>query len=479
MRKTLIIFSVLLGLSGCASMGNIAPQSRLTDANTLKTGLPEGHAAWPSERWWERYGDAQLNGLIDAALRDSPTLRVAEARARQARAAAGIAEAATKLTGGINASFSHDLFTATEFIPPPWAGSYNWENNLTANVSYNLDLWGRNRDALSAAIDETKVAQAESQMARLGLENQIVRAYLQLALQYTLKDTLEATLRNRQRGLEVTKKRQAAGLATEVEVSQIEALIPALQTQIEQRAEAIILLHHQLAALIGQGPEAGEAIKRPELNLASDDWLQLPATLPADLIGRRPDVAARRWGVEAAAHGVKASKAAFYPNINLIAYAGYQGFGFNDLLSAASAVRGIGPAISLPIFDGTRLRGNLAAQTASYDVAVESYNETVLHALESVAGTLASAQSAQQQKHLVDAGVAAAAKAHDLAGKGYAAGLTDFLVVLSSQVLLLQQQDAQAVIVSRQLESYADLMLALGGGWDGELSTQETGKAQP
>jgi NodT family efflux transporter outer membrane factor (OMF) lipoprotein len=469
----LIGLTALIGLAGCASMGDNAPQAKLLDANTLETGLPPTQAQWPSEHWWERYGDPQLDKLIDTALHDSPSLRIAEARVRQAQGISNIAEATTLPGGGISASFSRELFSSTDFIPPPWAGNYDWRNSLTANVSYDLDLWGRNRSALAAAVAETRVAEAESQMARLGLENRIVRAYLQLALRYTLKNSLEETLKNRQRALDITRRKQAAGLATEVEISQLEAAIPRLQTQIEQHAEAITLLCHQLSALIGQGPAAGEDIQRPTLNLANNDWLHLPTNVPADLIGHRPDVAARRWGAEAAARDIDVAKAAFYPNINLMAFIGFQAVGLSHFINNDSAVRGIGPAISLPIFDGARLRGNLAAHTAGYDVAVESYNQTVLHALENVAGALASAQSAQQQKRLSDAGVVAAKRAHDLARKGHAAGLTDFLVVLSSEVDLIQQQDMQAVVMSYRLQSYADLMLALGGGWSGALPPQE------
>jgi len=468
-----IASTALLGLGGCASMGDSAPQAKWLDANTLATKLPATPAQWPSERWWERYGDPQLDQLIATALRDSPGLRIAEARVRQAQGSASIAEAATQPGGGIDASLSREMFTTTGFIPPPWAGSYDWNNNLAAHVSYDLDLWGRHRSALAAAVAETRVAEAESQMARLGLENRIVRAYLQLALHYTLKDSVEETLGNRQRALDITRKKQAAGLATEVEISLLEAAIPRLQTQIEQHAEAITLLRHQLAALIGQGPAAGEDIERPTLNLADDDWLHLPTNVPADLIGRRPDVAARRWGAEAATRDIEVAKAAFYPNINLMAFIGFQAIGFSHFINNDSAVRGIAPAVSLPIFDGARLRGNLAARTAGYDMAVESYNQTLLHALENVAGALASAQSAEQQKRLIDAGVVAAKRAHDLARKGHAAGLTDFLAVLSSRLDLIQQQDMQARIMAYRWQSYADLMLALGGGWSGDLPQQE------
>ncbi|HWT53869.1 MAG TPA: TolC family protein, partial [Rhodocyclaceae bacterium] len=171
-----------------------------------------------------------------------------------------------------------------------------------------------------------------------------------------------------------------------------------------------------------------------------------------------------RWGVEAAGQRIGAAKAAFYPNINLMAFIGFQGLGFARFLDGTSAIRGFGPAVSLPIFDGGRLRGNLGVHTAAYDIAVESYNETLLRALQGVSNALTVAQSQRHQQHLIEGGVATARKARMLAGKGYAAGITDYLVVLNSEVTLLLEEEQAALINARRLESYAGLMLALGGG---------------
>jgi NodT family efflux transporter outer membrane factor (OMF) lipoprotein len=455
-------------LAGCADMGNTKPQAQLLEAGHVDAGIPTTitiRQQWPQERWWEAYGDPQLNALIAKGLSDSPSLHIAEARVRQAQAVAGMAEAATLPEVGFSTSMTRQLFSQHDFIPPPQAGNYDWYNRAVVEASYDLDLWGRNRQALAAAIDESHVAEAEAQMARLALENNIVRSYIQLALNYALKDTVADTLQHRQKALEITRKRLAIGLATEVETSQVEATLPGLEARLERHEETIILIRRQLAVLSGQGPGAGDAIGRPTLTLANNkEWMQLPAELPADLIGRRPDIAARRWGVEAAARQIDVAKAAFYPNINLMAFMGFQALGFAQFISNESSIRGIGPAISLPIFDGGRLRSNLGAQTAGYDIAVESYNATLLNALQSVANALTVAESQQHQKRLIESGVATARKARMLAGKGYAAGLTDYLVVLNSEVTLLLEEEQSALINARRLESYAGLMLALGGG---------------
>lgn len=466
-RALLLAMTLATLLAGCADMGGIKPQARLIEADRVAAGIPTAatmQAQWPRERWWERYGDSQLDALIVKAFRDSPNLHIAEARVRLAQAVATMAEGATLPAVGFSTSMTRQLFSQNDFIPPPQAGNYDWYNRAVVEASYDLDLWGRNRQALSAALDEMRVAEAESQMARLALENNIVRSYVQLALNYALKDIVADTLQHRRKALEITQKRLAAGLATEVETSQLEATLPGLEARLEQHEENIILIARQLAVLTGQGPGAGETITRPTLKLVDGDWLQLPKELPADLIGRRPDVAARRWGVEAAGQRIGAAKAAFYPNINLMAFIGFQGLGFARFLDATSAIRGFGPAVSLPIFDGGRLRGNLGVQTAAYDIAVESYNETLLRALQGVSNALTVAQSQRHQQHLIEGGVATARKARMLAGKGYAAGITDYLVVLNSEVTLLLEEEQAALINARRLESYAGLMLALGGG---------------
>ena len=477
-------------LSACADMGNIKPQARQLDANTLEGGkqLAVSNAAiaaqWPKTEWWHAYGDPQLDSLIATALADNPSLHIAEARVRQAQAFAGLAEAATLPAVGASTSMTRQLFSEHDFIPPPEAGNYAWYNRVAVEATYDLDLWGKQRQALAAALDEVKVAAAESQMARLALENNIVRSYIQLSLQFALKGMVEDTLSHREKSLHVMHQRLAAGLATEVDLTQLEAAVPPLHIQIEQHEESITLLRNQLAALTGKGPAAGEKITRPTLTLNNNEWLQLPTALPADLIGRRPDVAARRWGVEAASKQIEVAKASFYPNINLMAFVGFQSIGFSKFLSSESAIRGFGPAISLPIFDGGRLRSNLGVHTAEYDIAVESYNGTLIHALENVASTLTVAQSLQQQKNLNDGALVTASKARTLASKGFAAGMTDFLVLLNSEVALLAQQQQQVQITARMMESHAALMLALGGGYSPEqveapaASSQQTKSVQ-
>ena len=452
-------------LTGCAGMGNIHPESKTLPANTLNTGSAIHDAkpmAWPTEAWWEALGDAQLNKLVDAAIADNPTLKIAQARVRLAQSMAGVAKSATLPQVNADASIDRQRFSDQGVAPPPIAGTWRWLSNAQVSIAYDLDLWGHDHDLLAAALNDTQVASAEAQASRLALETAIVRSYIQLWYEYELLDSVRDSLVQRERILDITRRRHNAGLASAIDVTTVETTLPAGQREEERLAEAIALLRNQLAALIGKGPGDGETITRPALTLHGE--VGLPSNVPADLVGRRPDIAAQRWRVEAAGHGIDAAKAAFYPNINIVAFAGLQAFGFSKFLTASSSVRGVAPALSLPIFDGGRLRGQLGEQTAMYDAAVEQYNATLIQALLEVGNTVTQMESVEAQRHLTERALATARKAHTLADRSYRAGITDSLTVLSARLTLLSEEEQATKVEMERLENYANLMAALGGG---------------
>ncbi|MGH8444398.1 MAG: efflux transporter outer membrane subunit [Solimonas sp.] len=337
-------------LAGCASMGGIGPESSRRDAATLQAGHQldgeAAQAAWPSERWWQAFGDAQLDGLIARATADSPDLAVARARVRQAMAEAGAARAATlpKVDGKL--SMQDTLFTERSFIPPPYAGEFWWSNTAAVDFSYALDLWGGDEAALQAARANVRVGAAAEQAARLSLQSNIVQAYAQLALQYERRDVLAEDLKNREQLVHISAQRVQAGIGTELDLAQAQTGVPVTQAEIDAVDQQIELLHHQLAALSGQGPGAADALQRPQLKAPADSLL--PSHLPAELISRRPDVAARRWQVEAAAQGITVAKARFYPNIDLVAAVGLESLGFYHFLHPDALVANVGPATSPP-----------------------------------------------------------------------------------------------------------------------------------
>src|SRR6185437_3914723 len=404
LRRTAVLLATLL-LGACASVTGLHTHAKQVDPSTLAArrsveGVALSPAAWPSQAWWHTLGDTQLDQLVERALRGQPRLRMVEARVRAAKAVADISSAS--LSPQVDGRFSsvRERFSGHGTVPPPIAGSWQTVNDATLGASYELDFWGKNRAALEAALDRSHGAEVDLQAARLMLTTTLVRTYLRLDAGYARRDLAQAMLRQRTHTLELTRRRVAAEIDSQLELTQAEAALPAARERIAQADEAIALIRDQLAALAGVGPDQALDMDRPRL--AQVEPVQLPSDLPGQMIGRRPDVVAERWRVEAAAQDIKIAKARFYPNISLHAFVGVQRLGFDQFLSTGSRVLGIGPAISLPIFEGGRLRGNLALHQAAYDAAVEKYNATVLAAVHDVVEQLVSLHWLAEQRREQD-----------------------------------------------------------------------------
>jgi len=300
---------------------------------------------------------------------------------------------------------------------------------------------------------------------RLMLASSIARAYAQLGRSFEQIELAQAILVQRQAIFDLIRQRVTAGLDSEVELKQAEGSIPAARQSIAQVEEEIALGRNLLAALLGQGPDRGLAIARPQMQEQS---IALPSVLPADLLGRRPDVVAQRWRVESARRDIEAAKGQFYPNVNLTALIGVQSIILSKVLSSSSEVPAFGPALRLPLFDGGRLRGNLAAKDADYDLALEQYKQTLIDALREVVDQLASLRSVDAQRVQLDSALATAHQAYELALERYRAGIGSYLQVLAAEAPLLEQQSLQANLRARELELSINLMRALGGGFEDE-----------
>ena len=474
-----IMAALSFALAACANLSGIGPHAQRLDAGALDGGsalrAAAADAAWPSQSWWQAYGDPQLDALVVQALAGNPSLRSARARVELATGLAAIARAGTlpRIDGEADLTRTYQTHSAFP-IDIPEAYTY-WENTTLLKISYDLDLWGKDGAAMEGALDSLHAAEVEARAAQLALASAVTQAYVQLAAQYLLRDVAQANLQRQQKALDIAKRRYKAGIGTQLEISQATTVLPESQAQIERIDESIALLRNQLAALQGKGPGEGERIARPQLQL--EHGAALPANLPAGLLGHRPDIVAQRWRVEAASKEIAVAKARFYPDVNLVAAGGVASFGFTRMFTGENATGEFGPAISLPIFEGGRLRGNLRAQSAAYDVAVEAYNSAVLNAVHEVADDVTSLRSLDRQLERTDAALASAQTSDDQAEQGFRAGLTDYLSVLSTQAELLVQQRNRAQIVARQLQTHAALMQALGGGYS-EPAPAQTQSAQ-
>ncbi|WP_062195266.1 efflux transporter outer membrane subunit [Caldimonas taiwanensis] len=448
-------------LVACASPAGIEPSARLVQAEAL--GVPEeGARAALSDRWWQDLGDAALDGLVARAIEGHPSLGMARARLRGAWAAAQAADAAgePQLQAGLEAT--RQRYTDHGMVPPPLAGSMATSATLQLSGAWEIDFFGRHRAALQAALGQVRAAQAEAAAAQLLLTSQVAQTYVQLARLLAQQEVAQRALAQRETVLQLIRQRVAVGLDSQVELAQGEAALPEMRQQIEALDEQIAQTRHALAALTVQPPEALARLA-PRLQALREPVV--PSVIPADWLGRRPDLQAARERVEAAVQEVAVARAQFYPNVNLVAFAGVASLGLDRLLQAGSAQYGIGPAVRLPILDGGRLRAQLRGKTAELDAAVEAYNAALLDALRETADQITALGAIQRQQAQQRQAQQAAETAFELAVQRYRAGLGTLLTVLSAETHVLTQRRLAADLQARALSARIALVRALGGGY--------------
>ncbi len=456
------------GLTGCADMSGIHSNASLREPASL--GLPTAAAATApvAAEWWRAFGDEQLNTLVAQALQNNPSLKVAQARLARAQAVTEVADAAKlpQISGGID--LTRQKYTANGAVPAPLAGSIRESGTVQLSGSWELDFFGKYSAALESALGSVRAAQADTEAARVLLASNVSRSYFQIVRLTEQLQVAQRTLAQRQETLGLVKDRVNAGLDTQLELRQSEGGLPEARLQIESLQEQLTLARNALGALVGQ-PNGALALAPPALSAIKKG--ATTASIPADLLGRRADISAARWRVEAASKDVANAKTQFYPNINLVAFAGFSSIGLSRLLDAGSQQWGVGPALRLPIFDAGRLRANLRGKSADLDGAVESYNAAVIDAVRDVADQVASSQAITRQQTEQRAAQTAAEGAYEIAVQRYKAGLGNYLYVLTAETSVLNQRRQAVDLAARALDTEVGLMRALGGGYNADAAT--------
>ena len=472
-----LLFSIMaLALQGCAIVPPLKPAGEIRAIGKLQhaQSLAGSQAQWPQEAWWRGYGDTQLDALIDEALKNSPNLAIARARLRLAGAGVQISEGSRLPQVGLNASVSEQRQSYNFLSPPPPATPKGWNDygRVTLDFGWELDFWGKNKSALNSALNEQESMQAELAQTKLILSSAVSFAYAELAHLHKAHDTAMAALKVRARTADLFRNRHRHGLETLGSVRQVESRLSGVEAEVAILEERLALQKNAIAALVGAGPDRSLSIERPKIDLAAARGL--PQELALELLGRRPDIVAARLRAEAASHRIEQSKAELYPNVNLLAFVGVHSLGLNMLTKSGSMVGSFGPAISLPIFNTKRLEGQLDAAYGEYDLAVASYNATLIHALREVSDVAASRrQLAKQHKALSDS-FASAREAHRIVNQRYEGGLSNYLDVLAAEDGMLGAQRALTEIQTRALILDVATVRALGGGY--RLAGTSSGK---
>jgi NodT family efflux transporter outer membrane factor (OMF) lipoprotein len=479
-RSLTLLLAVNLALaSGCAQIPRLAPPPAMNKVDQLgsSNSFAAPATAWPGDQWWRAYGDAQLDELIDEALHNAPDLELAQARLKVAAAQVQGAGATrlpevTAYAEFAEARQSYDFLVPRQALPQGWNGY----GVATLNMSYEIDFWGKNRAALAAAVSEQRAAEVEIAQTRLILSTSLASAYASLVHLYTLSDNAADTLTLRTHTVGLFQQRHQFGLETLASVRQVEAREAAAKGDLLAIDERIALQKNAIATLLGAGPDRGLAITRPTVAWAGSQGL--PSNLALELLGRRPDIIAARLRTEAAAHRIDQRKAGFYPSVNLVALAGFQAVGIENLLKSDSQSALAGPAISLPIFNTERLQGQYKGARAEYDAAVAIYNATLLTALREVADAATSRKCLDEELAAARAAVAAAAQAHQIVNSRYEGALATYLDVLSAQDLLISARRSEAELETRALILDVSLVHALGGGFAPEALSAPTHNPQ-
>jgi len=451
-------------LWSCASLPPATParQAKAPTAYETTATLAAPSAEWPTGDWWTRYGDPQLDTLMDEALAGSPTLAQAEARLGKARTMRVVTQAdslpAITFQGSAEAQKQSEKYLfPPQFLPP----SYQDYGQMTLNLNWELDFWGRNRAAVAAATSEARAAVADAAEARLVLTTDIAAQYATLARLQASRDVAKAAAKVRDETSTLVAQRVGNGLDTQAELQQAEAGPPAARANIAAIDEQIAQTRDALAALAGAGPDRGldlSLVKAPRLAAFG-----LPGDLRLSLLGRRPDVVAARWRAEAATHRIAQAKAAFYPDVSLTGYFGQQALHLQNLVSPGAAIGSVGPAVNLPIFEGGRLRGELRGAKFDRDQAVAAYDTAVTEALHEVADVVASERALGARLAESRRALDFYEGAYKVARLRYEGGLSTFQSVLLAEDAVLTQRQIVSDLNSRAFTLDGALVGALGG----------------
>ncbi|MGH8462112.1 MAG: efflux transporter outer membrane subunit [Stenotrophobium sp.] len=463
MKSHILPVSLLtIALTGCVLPPRLPPQATPLAANRL--GLDGPAQARAPDGWWQAFGDPQLDRLIGEAFAANPRLAEAAARVRMAQSQADADSAASKAGISLDGNEIYQRFPEHDIIPPPLGGGRYWRGQIAFNLAWDLDFFGRQAAVIARSNDLSRAAALDLEVARHVLAGAMAQAYVDLDRAWTVSDIAQRAEQQRQSLLDLATSRVDAGLDDQSRLRGAEAALAQAHLARLQAQANIAIAVHRLAALTGRGANAYADIGRPHLDLARA--LPLPEQLPFDLLSRRPDVLAARARVDAASQGQAAAKAAFYPDINLTAFAGFGAIGLDNLLRSDDRAYGIGPALHLPIFESGQLKAGYRAASAESDAAIADYNQTVLQAVQQTADQLSLIASYKSQIEQSMQSLAASKDAYRIAQLRYRAGLINRIALLDAETAVLDAHHQQINLVAAQAVARVTLLLALGGSFD-------------
>ena len=465
-----------LALAGCSLAPAYAPPSLDMPTAYKETGpwtpaSPADDA--PRGDWWTVYGDATLDGLEQRIEGHNPDLALALARYDEAQAYAAQARAA--LFPQLDLGGSATTNRQSEGRPLRVGGpSYYGDNLLTGSGSYEIDLWGRVRNLVSAGKAQAQASAADAASVRLSLEAQLADAYLSLRGLDAEAKLLADTTKAYAIALRLTQTLHAGGAVAGLDVGRAQTQLQIARAQEIDVAAQRALYEHEIAALVG---EPASSFSIPLLAQLPEPP-RTPVAAPSLILQRRPDIAAAERRAAAANAMIGVARAAMYPSLSLDATGGFQTSGGTGLLSAANSWWTLGPAAALTLFDGGRRKAQVRAARDQFDEAGASYRSTVLAAFQQVEDNLALSNKLADEASQQSSAVAAAQHTEALSMVQYRLGAVTYLDVVTAQTTDLDAQRTALAIATRRLQASVDLVRSLGGGWT-EPAEMQAARPQP
>ena len=419
-------------------------------------------------KWWEIFGDPQLNELEEMININNQNVKQAEAQFRQARALVALNHANYYPTIGSAPSITQ---TDTGSNGGRGAGGTNQSFSLPISASWEPDLWGRVRLAVQNAVSNAQVSAADLENIRLSAQALLATDYFLLAANDMQEGILRDTIGAYQQNLQLTINRFNGGVASRVDITLAQTQLAGVLAQSTDLHTTRAQFEHAIAMLTGRPPAAVEI---SETRIAGPPP-PIPVALPSVLLERRPDIAANERLMAAANANIGLAETAYYPTLTLSAGVGFVTTNLANLFTYGSRTWSAGPSISQTLFDFGRRNASIEGVQSSYDATVAAYRQTVLAAFQEVEDDLATLRYLAEEAVQQQAAVVAAQEALSLENDRYKAGTDSYLNVITTQIIALNDQQTAITILQRRMVAAVDLVKALGGGWD--ASALPTGDA--
>jgi NodT family efflux transporter outer membrane factor (OMF) lipoprotein len=413
--------------------------------------------------WWEIFGDSELDTLEEQIAGSNQSLKVAEARFREARAAIGFNRAAQFPT--ISTAPSASYVKSSDFsltVPSKTQTASEGDFVLPFALSYELDLWGRVRRSVAAAQEEAQATAGDYETARLCLQAELAMDYVELRSADAQKQLLDDTVKAYTANVQLTMHRFKGGVAPRSDVAQAQTQLDTTRVQDTDVTVQRSQLEHAIAILVGKPPAEFSMAAAP----LKTQPPSIPAGLPSELLQRRPDIASAERRTAEANQQIGIARAAYFPTITLGGTAGFAGTQGSNWFTWPAGLWAVGPTLAETLFDAGRRRATSESARANYDASVATYRQTTLTAFQEVEDNLAALRILENEAQQQDQAVASSKDSLHLFTNRYKGGVDTYLQVITAQTTELANERNAIDILRRRMDASVLLVKALGGGWD-------------